>query len=157
MTQISVHMSIGPPPAFPRLPLLPTASSSPLLLAPSTHLPAPCRPCPPSPSPSPPLPLLPPQVSIEFTSASVSSPGVDLLVQRLPGDVDTLMKVADRGLHISNNNTLMYSNIRQRGAEGFCWILLCTRTPAAMCDEAYTIILKWHLQPIGRQRYTPGK
>lgn len=56
------------------------------------------------------------QVAIEFTTASVTAPGVDLLAATLPGDINTLMEVAQTGLHISNNNTMHYSNIRNRGA-----------------------------------------
>ncbi|KAF6253147.1 PhoD-like phosphatase-domain-containing protein [Scenedesmus sp. NREL 46B-D3] len=55
-------------------------------------------------------------VAVEFTTASVTAPGVDLLAKKLPGDTPTLMDVAERGLHISNNESMLYSNIRQRGA-----------------------------------------
>jgi hypothetical protein len=56
------------------------------------------------------------QVAIEFTTASVTAPGVDLLAAKLPGDTPCwLLDVAERGLHISNNATMHYSNIRQRG------------------------------------------
>lgn len=71
------------------------------------------------------------QVAIEFTTASVTSPGLDLLAERISGQVpvplpgDPLQRVldlAETGLHISNNRSLHYSNIRQRGgwAQGSC-------------------------------------
>jgi hypothetical protein len=55
------------------------------------------------------------QIAIEFTTASVTAPGVDLLAAKLPGDTPRLLDVAERGLHISNNASMHYSNIRQRG------------------------------------------
>eukprot|EP00882_Tetradesmus_deserticola_P017575 GHRQ01018826.1.p1 GENE.GHRQ01018826.1~~GHRQ01018826.1.p1 ORF type:complete len:363 (+),score=104.54 GHRQ01018826.1:629-1717(+) len=55
-------------------------------------------------------------VAVEFTTASVTAPGVDLLAEKLPGDTSTLLAVAERGLHISNQPTMHYSNIRERGA-----------------------------------------
>ncbi|WIA10507.1 hypothetical protein OEZ85_010696 [Tetradesmus obliquus] len=55
-------------------------------------------------------------VAVEFTTASVTAPGVDLLAQKLPGDANQLLQVAERGLHISNNASMHYSNIRDRGA-----------------------------------------
>lgn len=55
------------------------------------------------------------QVAIEFTTASVTAPGVDLLAAKLPGDASTLIDVAEEGLHISNNNTMHFSNVRRRG------------------------------------------
>eukprot|EP00879_Flechtneria_rotunda_P008895 GHRR01009315.1.p1 GENE.GHRR01009315.1~~GHRR01009315.1.p1 ORF type:complete len:400 (+),score=144.76 GHRR01009315.1:910-2109(+) len=55
-------------------------------------------------------------VAIEFTTASVTAPGVDLLAAKLPGDTPQLMQVAEKGLHISNSQSMHYSNIRQRGA-----------------------------------------
>lgn len=55
------------------------------------------------------------QVAIEFTTASVTAPGVDLLAEKLPGDTPRLLDVAETGLHISNNQSMHFSNIRQRG------------------------------------------
>lgn len=55
------------------------------------------------------------QVAIEFTTASVTAPGMDLLAATLPGETSALMEVAETGLHISNNGTMHYSNIRSRG------------------------------------------
>lgn len=59
------------------------------------------------------LPLL--QVAIEFTTASVTAPGVDMLAEKLPGDFEQLLNVAETGLHISNQQSMHYSNIRKRG------------------------------------------
>lgn len=55
------------------------------------------------------------QVAIEFTTASVTAPGVDLLAAKLPGDASTMLAVAEAGLHLSNADTMHFSNIRQRG------------------------------------------
>lgn len=65
------------------------------------------------------------QTAIEFTTASVTPPGLDKLADAisakvplplLPGDaVQQILDVAETGLHISNNRSMHYSNIRQRG------------------------------------------
>lgn len=64
------------------------------------------------------------QVAIEFTTASVTSPGVDLLAKTisdripvpLPGDpLQLVLDLVEVGLHISNSPSMHYSNIRQRG------------------------------------------
>lgn len=54
-------------------------------------------------------------MAIEFTTASVTAPGVDLLATKLPGNAETLLQVANEGLHISTKNIIHHSNIRQRG------------------------------------------
>lgn len=65
------------------------------------------------------------QVATEFTTASVTSPGIDLIAEKappLPGNANQqLLDLAEIGLQISNNQSLHYGNIRQRGkSHGTC-------------------------------------
>lgn len=59
-------------------------------------------------------------VAMEFTTPSVTAPGMDLLAKKLPtGGLATLTDLLDmvqRGLQLSNNQSLLYANVRKRGA-----------------------------------------
>ncbi len=77
-----------------------------------------------------PLPLTASQVAVEFTTPAVTAPGIDLLAKKLPtGGLATLTDLLDmvqRGLMLSNNQSLVYANVRQRGrwlggVEVGCW------------------------------------
>lgn len=56
------------------------------------------------------------QVAAEFTTTSISAPGYDSTAKALPAEYQQVfLDLAREGLYISNNNTLKYANLRQRG------------------------------------------
>jgi hypothetical protein len=87
------------------------------------------------------------QVAVEFTTASVTSPGVDMIAEKapsLPGNpTQQLLDLAETGLQISNNQSMQYANIRQRGEQQTAVVATVAALPHANSLSALSCSLRW--------------